>query len=126
MLARLIRMLSPSVGVLGRCGGAGRPALGDGPQRRRVQVVELVAALAAGPHQPRRLEDVQVLRDRLPGRADLVPADQPGAQLEQRLAVPLLEFVEESAAGGIRERLVDVTASGSHRTTSPTKRTIGK
>jgi hypothetical protein len=32
-----------------------------------------------------------------------VPADQPGAQLEQGLAVPLLEFVEQSAAGRVRE-----------------------
>jgi hypothetical protein len=32
-----------------------------------------------------------------------VPGDQPGAQLEEGLAVPLLEFVEEGAPGRIRK-----------------------
>src|SRR5687768_2090289 len=101
-LARLIRM----GGVLSAAGGW--PALGDGPERRGVQVVELVATLAAGPHQARSLEDVQVLRDGLPGRGEPVPADQPAAQLEQRLAVPLLELVEDHAPGRVRERLEHV------------------
>jgi hypothetical protein len=32
-----------------------------------------------------------------------VPVDQPGAQLEQCLVVPFLEFVEEDSPGRIRE-----------------------
>jgi hypothetical protein len=37
-----------------------------------------------------------------------VPADQPGAQLEQGLAVPFLELVEQGAAGRVREGLEHV------------------
>ena len=48
---------------------AGRPALRDVLQRRRVEVVELVATVASAAHQPGVLQHREVLRDRLPGRA---------------------------------------------------------
>jgi hypothetical protein len=38
----------------------------------------------------------------------MVPADQPGAQLEQGLAAPLLELVEEGATGRIRKGSEDI------------------
>ena len=44
-----------------------------------------------------------------------MPADQPGAQLEQRLAVPLLQLVEEGAPGRVREGLEHVAHAEDHR-----------
>jgi hypothetical protein len=49
-----------------------------------------------------------VLCDGLPGGAEPVPAEQPGAQLELGLAVPLLELVEDGAPGRVREGLEHV------------------
>ena len=49
-----------------------------------------------------------MLGDGLPRRAEPVPGDQPGAQLEQRLAVPFLELVEDRAPGRVREGLEHV------------------
>jgi hypothetical protein len=52
------------------CGG--QPPFDDDVQRRRVQVMELVAALSTCGDQFRALEDVEVLRDGLPRRAQAV------------------------------------------------------
>src|SRR4051794_36560816 len=74
--------------------------------------MELVPALAAGGDEAGLLQDVQVLGDGLPARAEPVPADQPGAQLEQRLVVPLLELVEDGPPGRVREGFEDVAHDG--------------
>jgi hypothetical protein len=86
------------------------PPLGDGPERRGVEVVELVAALPAGPHQGGLLEDGEVLGDGLARGAEPVPAGQPAAELEQRLATPFLQFVEDGPPGRVRQGLEHVAA----------------
>jgi hypothetical protein len=67
-----------------------------------------VAALAAPDDEAGVLEDVEVLGDGLTARAHAVPGDQPGAQLEQRLAVPVLQLVEDGAPGRVGEGLEHV------------------
>jgi hypothetical protein len=62
-------------------------------------VVELVAALPTGVDQPRALEDVEVLGDGLPRGAQAVLGDQPGAQLKQRLAVPVEQLAHQDRIG---------------------------
>jgi hypothetical protein len=71
-------------------------------------VVELVAALSTGGDQSSALEDVEMLGDGLPRGAEAVLGRQPGAQLEQRLAVPVQQFVEQCAPGRVREGLEHV------------------
>ena len=71
--------------------------------------MELVAAVPAGVHQTRRLEQIEGVADRLPRGRDLVPHDQPIADLEEGLAVAIGQFVEDLASGGI----------GQGRNTSP-------
>src|SRR5690554_1020167 len=85
----------------------------DLAQRPGVDVMELVPALPCRVHQTRRLQHLQVLRDGLPGRGEPVLDRQPGADLEQGLAVALDQLVEDRPPGGIRERLEHVT----HRAT---------
>jgi len=60
-----------------------------------MKVVKLVAPLALGCNQPGRFEQFKMLRDTLAGSRDLVLHRQAGAQLEQRLAIPLGQFVED-------------------------------
>jgi hypothetical protein len=67
--------------------------------------VELVAAIPAGVHQARCLEELEVLRDRLPRGRDLVPHDQPIADFEKRLAIMLGQLIEDPASGGISQGL---------------------
>jgi hypothetical protein len=57
------------------------------------------------------LQYVEVLGDRLTRGAQPVPHGQPRAQLEQRLAVPADEFVEDRSPGQVSERLEDVAHS---------------
>ena len=78
-------------------------------ERRGVDVVELVPALAAGLDQTRGLENVEVLRDRLPRRAKPVLDRQARADLKQRLPVPVGQLVEDRAARGVGQGLEDVT-----------------
>src|SRR6185369_3472171 len=85
-----------------------RPPLFDLAERRRVEVVELVPALSPGPDEPSLLEDVEVLRDRLAGRSEAVVADQPDAELEQRLAIALLQLIEDRPAGRVGQGLVEI------------------
>jgi hypothetical protein len=54
-------------------------------QRSEVEGVELVATITPGSHQPRLLEHVQVLRDRLACEAGLPP---PGSRLERASPTP--------------------------------------
>jgi hypothetical protein len=68
-------------------------------------VVVLVAALPTSGDQTRALEDVEVLGDGLPGGAQAVLGGQPGAELEQRLTVPVQQLVEERTPSRVREGL---------------------
>ncbi len=79
-------------------------------------MVELVPALASGSEQAGLLQYRHVLRDGLPGRADVVLRDESRAQFEQRLTVPVDEFVEDCARVGSARAL----------NRSPTSETIGK
>lgn len=85
------------------------PTLNDGFERCGVDVVELVPALATGLDQTRSLENLEVLRDRLPRRAKPVFGRQPRADLKERLAIPVGQLVEDCAARGIGQGLEDVT-----------------
>src|SRR5438552_7801058 len=65
--------------------------------------MEFVATVPSGHHQPGRLEDVEVLRDRLPRRRRPMSGDQSRADLEERLAIPILELIENGPPSRICE-----------------------
>jgi hypothetical protein len=65
------------------------PALGDVVEGRGVEVVELLPAATHGCHEVGRLEDGEMLAYRLPGHVES------RAELAQRLAVPLVEAVQQ-------------------------------
>src|SRR5262249_44264279 len=88
------------------------PSLHDGLQGPGVDVMELASALPPRGQQSGRFEDVEVLRDRLPRQPEPVLHRQPTAQLEQRLAIPLLQFVEDRPPGRCGEGLKDVAHAG--------------
>ena len=71
-------------------------------------MVELVATLSPGQDQPGILEDVEVLRDGLAGRARAVVRDQSNAQLEQGLPVPCPELIEDGPARRVGQGLEDI------------------
>src|SRR5262245_26266070 len=60
--------------------------------------MELASALPPGGQEPGRFEDIEMLRDRLPRQPEPVLHRQPTAQLEQSLAVLLLQFVQDRPA----------------------------
>ncbi|MDT5011246.1 MAG: hypothetical protein QOH57_2863 [Mycobacterium sp.] len=70
--------------------------------------MELVPALAARLDQTRGLENVEVLRYRLPRGTKLVFGCQSRAYLKERLAIPVAQFVQDCAARGIGQCLKDV------------------
>src|SRR5262245_64290849 len=70
--------------------------------------MKLVSPLAPGRDQPRRFQHVEVLRDRLTGQAQVVLHRQPGTELEQRLSVSFLQFVENGPTRRCGERLKDI------------------
>jgi hypothetical protein len=80
----------------------GDPAVGDGVDRLRVDVVQLLPAPPHGGDEVRGLEQREVLADRLPGHI------QVGAQLTQRLPVAGVEPVEQVTPAGVGERLEHV------------------
>lgn len=84
------------------------PPLNRGSQRRDLEVVELVATLAPGPNQPGRLQHREVLGNGLPRQAQSLPHGQPGAELEERLAVTVTKLVENGPARGRSQGLEDV------------------
>lgn len=67
--------------------------------------MELVSALAPAAYETSRLQHLQVLRDRLSRQPELVLHREPGAELEQRLAVSILELVENRSPRGRRKRV---------------------
>ena len=73
-----------------------------------MEVVELVAACAAGGDQAGGLEDVEVLGDGLAGGAEVVLHGEARAELEEGLAIAVGQLVEDGAPRGVGERVVDV------------------
>jgi hypothetical protein len=78
-------------------------------QRSGVDVVELVTTLPSCTHEARFFENVDVLRDGLPGRTSSVLRGEAGAELEQRLSVSIRKLVEDRSAGRIGERPEHIT-----------------
>src|SRR5262249_60089421 len=86
-----------------------QPTVHDRAKRLGFQVVELIPALAPRFDQPCVLEDVEELRDRLPAGAQPMLVRQPGADLEQRLAIPLGQLVEARSPRRVGQGLEYVT-----------------
>ena len=75
------------------------PALGDGIDRRDVEVVQLLSTPLDRGHQIGRLQHRQVFADRLPGDV------QPDTQFPQTLPIPGVQTVEQSAASAVAQPL---------------------
>jgi len=88
------------------------PALDDRAQRGGVEMVELVAALAAGAHEAGLLEDGEVLGDGLARGTQAVPVDQSRAEREQGLAVGVGELVEQGPPRRVGECAEHVAHEG--------------
>ena len=71
-------------------------------------MVELVPAFLLSLDEAHRLQYVEMLRDRLPGRAQPVLHDESRADLEQRLPVPLGQLIEDRPPRRVGKGLVDV------------------
>ena len=82
------------------------PALGDFADGRGVEVVVLLPAAADRGHEVGRFQDRQVLADRLPGHVQAL------GQLAQRLAVALVQAVQEAPAAGVGQRAEHVAQAG--------------
>jgi hypothetical protein len=94
------------MGALRRIGP--EPSGHDALKRFGVQVVELVAALASCLDQARGFQHGKVLADRLAGQPQTVLGRQPRADLEQGLAIPFRQLIEDAPTGGIGQRLEDI------------------
>ena len=70
--------------------------------------MELVSAFALAAHETSRLQHLEVLRDRLSRHPEFVLHREPGAQLEQRLAVSIVQLVENRPSRRRRERVEDI------------------
>jgi len=84
----------------------------DLTHRRRVEIVEVVAALASRDDEAGLFEDVEVLGDRLSGRTQPVLCRKANTELEEGLAGPFLELVQDRASGWVGEGLEHVTRHG--------------
>jgi hypothetical protein len=71
-------------------------------------VVVLVATSSFGGDESGVFEDGEVLGDGLAGGAESVLHGQAGADLEQRLAVPVDELVEDGSTCRVAQRLVQL------------------
>jgi hypothetical protein len=78
-------------------------------KRSGVEVVKLVTTFSLGLDEARILEDVEMLRDGLAGRSHPMPCGEAGTNLEQGLAVPLAQFVQDRPPRRIRKGLVDIS-----------------
>src|SRR5262249_47363070 len=74
------------------------PALRDGVDRHRIDVVQLLAALALRRHEIGLLQDGEMLRHRLACHV------QTPTQLSERLPILRVQPVQQPPAAGIRER----------------------
>src|SRR5262245_26002025 len=88
-----------------------KPPFRDGLQRRDIDEMELAPPLAPGGDEPRRLEDVEVLGDRLARQRHPAVQHQPAGELEERLPGALAQLVEDRAPGG-RDKRVEHVAHG--------------
>src|SRR5665647_503831 len=86
----------------------GGPPPGDLAERCGVELMERVAALTVPRNKPGVLQHVQVLGDRLPAGGQAVLHGEAGAELEERLPVPVHQLVEDRSPGGVREGLEHV------------------
>ena len=84
----------------------------DLTQRRRVETVEFVPALASRDDKAGLFEDVEVLGDRLSGRTKPVLCREANTELEEGLAGPFLELVQDRSSGWVGEGLEHVTRHG--------------
>src|SRR5262249_35831928 len=84
------------------------PALGELTDRRRVEVMELLAAAADGRDEIGCFEDIQVLAHGLPRHVELA------AELTQRLPVASVQRVEQAPPAWVRECLEDLVQICSH------------
>ena len=70
--------------------------------------MKLVSTLPLRRDESGRLEHVEVLRDGLPRQAQAVLHRQSGAELKQRLAIPLVQFVENRSPRRSDQCLEDI------------------
>ena len=87
------------------------PPFLDLVQRHGVEVVELLPTAAGDGHEVGRLEQVEVLRDRLARHVDA------GTELGEGLAALRVQPVEQLAAGRVGQRLEDHVGSPIHSCT---------
>src|SRR3954462_10961956 len=73
------------------------PALANLMQRRRVEVMQLLATLPNGGDEVRRFQQGKVLGDSLPRHVEVA------AQFGQGLAVILVQLIEQPSAAGISQ-----------------------
>ena len=79
--------------------------------------MEFVPALTPSRYEAGAFQDVDVLRDRLAGRAHLMFHREARADLKERLAVSCAELIEDCPPGRVRQSLEDI---------AQTKQIIGK
>src|SRR5674476_1009690 len=104
-----------------RSSRGGRPPPGDLAERCGVELMERVAALPVPQDQPGVLQHVKMLGDRLPAGGEAVLHGEAGAELEERLPVPVHQLVEDRSPGGVREGLEPVSYT---HLTLPTNREV--
>jgi hypothetical protein len=80
-----------------------RPSAGDLREWLRVEVVELGSSTTFGHDQPSRLEDAEVLGDRLAREAEAMSHREQGTDLEECLAVARRQLVEDQTPGLVVE-----------------------
>ena len=59
-------------------------------------------------HKAGVAQHIKVLTDRLSRWVQAVPGSEPAAQLEERLIVTVVQFIEQCATGGVGKRLVNI------------------
>lgn len=82
-----------------------------------LEMMEFVPPVAMCADQPRGGEQVQMLRDRLPGGGQAVFHGESSAQFEQGLTVVIGQFVENCPPGRIGECFEDRSLIGVHTPT---------
>src|SRR3569623_1937026 len=77
-------------------------------QRLGLNVVKLVSAFSRSFDEPRCLQQAKMLRDSLARDADLMLHQQPSAELEECLAIPLTQLVQNHPSHRCSERFEDI------------------
>src|SRR6266851_5694123 len=89
-----------------------QPSIGNAFERLSVDAVKLVSTLSAGFDQAGGLQHIEVLRDRLPRRAEPILVRQACADLKQGLPIPFGQLIEDLSPRWIRQGLEDVVQRG--------------